>query len=63
MALEVVNHLTIGTERDLRLVTPKGTIVAMLDRFVPIGWNKHALPAQIGATIIIHSCESSAFHS
>jgi hypothetical protein len=65
MAFVVIHDLPIWPKWDLRLMAPERAVVAVLylHRCVPFRWNEHAFPAEMGAPVIVDSCESSPFHT
>lgn len=62
MALIIVGQFAIGAETGLCFVAPEEPIVAMWNRRIPLGIDKHSLPAKVIAAIFVDSRQSGAFH-
>ena len=62
IAFVFVDDFAIRPEAVVCVLAPEGPIVAMRNRRVPFGLDKHALPAQKFAPVQIDIRETGAFH-
>src|SRR5437868_3739067 len=62
-AFEVVDFFAVRSERFEGMLTPEGTIVAVLDVGVPVSFDVTALPAQHGTTVHADFGQARAFHN
>lgn len=62
VALVIVGEFAIRPQTGLGLMAPKETVVAVWHRRFPVGFDVHALPAQVLAAVIFDIAETGEFH-
>src|SRR5262249_27030538 len=60
-AFEIVDKCSVGSEAIPRMLTPECPVVGMLDRGIPLGFDKQPLPPQFLAAIDADFRQSGAF--
>ena len=62
VALVIVRELSVRTEAIVRVLAPEDSVIAVLDRGIPLGIDEHALPAQHVAAVLSDYSQSRPFH-
>src|SRR5207247_173484 len=56
-----ISQLAVGSQAVVSMLAPEKAIVAVRDRGIPHSFNEHALPAQVGASVLPYNGQAGAF--